>query len=88
MMLLALPQPGRRRRPPVSRGRGGLELEHRAERQAEQPRAANPQEVAAGHPEVAVAQVLAELAGNDDHRGFPLVLETSEDGTTGPSISG
>ena len=51
MTLLALPQPG------AARGAGlasaaRLELEHRAERQAEQARAADAQQVAAGDPEV------------------------------------
>ena len=71
MMLLALPQPGPPPPAAVSRGRGGLELEHRAERQAEQARAADAEDVAPGHPEVRVAQVLAGLSGDDDHRGAP-----------------
>ena len=74
MMLLALPQPARGASARRRRGRrGGLELEHGAERHAEQARAADPEEVAAGDPERAVAEVLARLTGDDDHRGTPSV---------------
>ena len=80
MMLLALPQPG----PPAGAaavsaagGRGGLELEHRAEAQAQQARAADAQQVAAGHAELRVAQVFACLSGDDDHRDCSLSRGTS-----------
>ena len=69
MTLLALPQPGAARDAGgVGGGRRGLELEHRAQRQAEQARAADAQQVAPGRPELRVAQVLAGLSGDDDHR--------------------
>ena len=58
-------------REPASRGRGRLELEHRAERQAQQPRAADPQQVAAGEPEVPVAEVLAGESGDGNDRVTP-----------------
>ena len=62
MMLLALPQPGPPIRDPrLAAAGGGLELEHRAEAQPEQARAADPQDVAAGDPEVPIAEVLARL---------------------------
>ena len=74
MTLLALPQPG----PPPARPRdvGGpcrdrLQLEHRAEGQAQQARAAHAEDVAPGHPELRIAQVFPSLSGDDDHRVAP-----------------
>ena len=72
MMLLALPQPGPRLR--LSRpGGNGLQLEHRAQAQTEQARAADPQDIAPGDPQLRIAQVFARLSGYDDHRVAPCV---------------
>ena len=71
MTLLALPQPGPAGPRAGLVGRGRLQLEHRAQAQAEQARAADAQQVAAGHAQVAIAQVLARGSGNDDHRELP-----------------
>ena len=60
MMLLALPQPGP---PPAAEAASpaawtDLQLEQRAERQAEHAGAADAEEVAPGGPQVSVAQIL------------------------------
>ncbi len=49
--------------------RGGLHLEHRAERQAEQARGTDPEDVAPGAAEVAVAEILAAGSGYEQHGG-------------------
>ena len=70
MMLLALPQPGPRlaSRAP---GRHGLQLEHRAQAQTQQARAADPQDVAPRDPQLRIAQIFPSLSGYDDHRVAP-----------------
>ena len=75
MTLLALPQPG----PPRGCRRalarlGRLQLEHAAERHAEQAGAADAEDVAARDAEVAVAQILAGLARDAEHRHAEIPL--------------
>ncbi len=68
MMLLALPQPGRRR--PRRRARAGLrrlELEQRAERQAEHAGAADAEHIAPSGPQVSIAQIFAARTDDSKH---------------------
>ena len=75
MMLLALPQPGATARFAAGDIRGpcrdGLQLEHRAETQAQQARPPDAENVAPRHAKLGITQVLPCLSGDDDHRVAP-----------------
>ena len=77
MMLLALPQPGPPRRFDSSAADAAWSWSIEPRLSAEQPRAADAEQVAAGVRGAAIAQVLAGLAGDDDHGGSPRVARAS-----------
>src|SRR5438105_4079421 len=52
-------------------GRGSLKLEQRPQAEAQEARAADPQQIAACQTQVTVAQVLTRLARDNDHRKTP-----------------
>ena len=74
MMLLALPQPGPPLVAPVmsaARAETACSSSIEPRLMPEQPRPADAEDVAPGHPELRVAQVFPSLSGDDDHRVAP-----------------
>ena len=101
MTLLALPQPGP---PPTAAAAADvpaawtdLQLEQRAEREAEHARAADAEQIATAGPEVSIAQIFG-IRTNDSEHGGPRCVGSREPerstshayrlGSSGPTVSG